>query len=72
MGKTPWGFPAGAVVKYCLPRQEMHTMQVRSLGQEDPLEEEMAIHSNILAWKIPQTEETCELQSMESQRMGHD
>ena len=47
-------------------------MQVRSLGQEDPLEEEMAIHSNILAWKIPQTEETCELQSMESQRMGHD
>ena len=47
-------------------------MQVRSLGQEDPLEEDMAIHSNILAWKIPQTEETGELQSMESQRMGHD
>ena len=72
MGKNPWGFPAGAVVNYCLPRQETHTMQVRSLGQEDPLEEEMAIHSNILAWKIPQTEETGELQSMESQRMGHD
>ena len=57
MGKNPWGFPAGAVVNYCLPRQETHTMQVRSLGQEDPLEEEMAIHSNILTWKIPWTEE---------------
>ena len=50
----------------------MQEIWVRSLGQEDPLEEEMAIHSNILAWKIPQTEETGELQSMESQRMGHD
>ena len=46
-------------------------MRVQSLGWAD-LEEEMAIHSNILAWKIPQTEETGELQSMESQRMGHD
>ena len=40
---------------------------VRSLGQEDPLEEEMAIHSSILAWKIPWTEEPGELQSMGSQ-----
>ena len=39
-------------------------MWVRSLGQEDPLEEGMAIHCNILAWKIPWTEETCGLQSI--------
>ena len=38
--------------------------QVQSLGQEDPLEKEMATHSNILAWKIPWTEEPGQLQSM--------
>ena len=37
--------------------QEMHEMQVQSLGQEDPLEKEMATHSSIPAWKIPWTEE---------------
>ena len=42
-------------------------MWVRSLGQEDPLEKEMATHSNILAWRIPWTEEPGGLQSMESQ-----
>ena len=42
-------------------------MRVQSLGQEDPLEYEMAIHSSILAWKIPWTEEPGRLQSMESQ-----
>ena len=47
-------------------------MQVLSLGREDPLEKEMATHSNILAWEIPWTEEPGELQSMESQRVGHD
>ena len=41
-------------------------------GQEDPLEEEMAAHSSFLAWKISWTEETGGLQSMESQRVGHD
>ena len=46
--------------------------QVRSLGQEDPLEREMAPHSSTLAWKIPWTEETGGLQSMGSQRVGHD
>ena len=46
-------------------------MQVQSLGQEDPMEEEMATHSNILAWEIPQTEEPDGLQSMGSQRVGH-
>ena len=45
---------------------------VQSLGQEDPLEKEMATHSSILAWKIPWTEEPGRLQSMESQRVGHD
>ena len=44
---------------------------VRSLGQEDPLEEEMATHSSILAWRIPRTEEPGEIQSMGSQRVGH-
>ena len=46
--------------------------QVRSLGWEDPLEEEMATHSSTLAWRIPWTEEPGGLQSMGSQRFGHD
>ena len=45
---------------------------VRSLGWEDPLEKEMATHSSILAWKISWTEEHGGLQSMGSQRVGHD
>ena len=45
---------------------------VQSLGGEDPLEEEMATHSSILAWRIPWTKEPGGLQSMESQRVGHD
>ena len=45
---------------------------VRSLGQEDPLEKEMAIHSRTIAWKIPWTEELGRLQSMGSQRVRHD
>ena len=45
---------------------------VRSLGQEDPLEKEMATHSSILAWRIPWTEEPGGLQSTGSQRVGHD
>ena len=45
--------------------------QVRSLGQEDPLEKGMAIHSSILAWRIPWTEDSGGLQSMGSQRVGH-
>ena len=50
----------------------MQETQVQSLGWEDPLEKEMAIHSSILAWKIPRTEEPGELQSMGLQRVGHD
>ena len=46
--------------------------QIRSLGQEDALEQEMATHSSILAWKIPQTEEPGGLQSIGSQRARHD
>ena len=45
---------------------------VRSLGQEDPLEKEMATQFSTLAWKIPWTEEHSRLQSMGSQRVGHD
>ena len=46
--------------------------RVQSLGQEDPLEEDTATHSSILAWRIPWTEEPGRLQSMGSQRVGHD
>ena len=49
----------------------MWETQVRFLGREDPLEKEMAIHSSTLAWKIPWTEEPGRLQSMGSQRVGH-
>ena len=54
----------------CLPT--MWETRVRSLGQEDPLEKEMATHSSIHAWKIPWTEEPGRLQSMGSQRVRHD
>ena len=50
----------------------MQETQVQSLGQEDPLEKEMATYSSILAWRIPQTEEPSRIQSMGSQRVGHD
>ena len=55
--------------------KHLPTMQetwVRSLGQEDPLEKEMAAHSSTLAWKIPWTEEPGRLQSMGPQGVGHD
>ena len=51
---------------------ETQEMQVGSLGWEDPLEKEMATHSNTLAWKIPWTEEPSRLQSKGSERVGHD
>ena len=46
-------------------------MQVRSLGQEDVLDEEMRVHSSIIAWEIPWTEEPGRLPSIESQKVGH-
>ena len=54
----------------CLPA--MRETWVRSLGQEDPLEKEVATHSSTLAWKIPWTQEPGRLQSMGSQRVRHD
>ena len=62
------GFLVAQTVK-CLPA--MLETQVRFLGREDPLEKEMAIHCSTLAWKIPWTEEPNRLQSMGSQRVGH-
>ena len=62
-------FPGGSVVKN-LPA--MHEIRVLSLGQEDSLEEGMATHSSILAWRIPWTEEPGGLQSLELQRVRHD
>ena len=50
----------------------MQETLVRSLGREDPLEKEMATHSSTLAWRIPWREEPGRLQSMGSQRVGHD
>ena len=50
----------------------MRKTQVGSLGGEDPLEKEVATHSSILAWKTPWMEKPGGLQSMESQRVGHD
>ena len=56
----------------CLPIQETQETWLRSLVQEDPLEEEMATHSSILAWRVPWTEEPGGLQSTGLQRIGHD
>ena len=50
----------------------MHETQVQPLGREDPLEKGMAPHSSTLAWKIPWTEKPGRLQSVGSQRVGHD
>ena len=55
-----------------LPMQETEETQVESLGQEDPLEEGMATHSSILAWRIPRTGEPGGLQSTGLQRVRHD
>ena len=65
VGFDPW---LAQRLKRLPPMQET---QVQSLGREDPLEKEMAIHSSILAWKIPWTEKPSRLQSTGSQRVGH-
>ena len=73
VGKTTRPFKGAFLVAQmvkCLPA--MQETRVRSLGWEDPLEKEMAIHSSTLAWKIPWTEEPDRLQSMGSQRVRHD
>ena len=68
--KAPWlspGLPGGSDRKESATVQET---QVLSLGQKDPLENGLATHSSILAWRIPRTEEPAE--SVGSQRVGHD
>ena len=52
--------------------QEPEETQLQSLGQEDPLQKEMEIHCNIPAWRITWTQEPCVLQTMGSQKVGHD
>ena len=58
------GFPGGSVVKNLPAMRETQEMWVQSLGREDPLEEGMATHSSLLAWRVPWTEEPGGLQSM--------
>ena len=66
------GFPGGAVVKNLPEIQEPQEVLGQPLGRDDPLEEGMATHSDILAWRIPWTEEPGGLQSIGLQRVGHD
>ena len=67
------GFPGGISGKeFHLPMQEMLETRVRSLSWDNPLEELMVIHSSIFAWRNPWTEEPGGLQSVGSQRIGHD
>ena len=63
---------ASLVAKRLKRLPPMRETQVRSLGQEDPLEKAMAPHSSILAWRTPWTEKPGRLQSTGSQRVGHD
>jgi len=60
------------VVKNPPADEEIEGTEVRSQSQEDPLEEGIATHSRILAWRIPWTEEPSELQSIGSHRVRHD
>ena len=62
---------SGPITSWEIDGETVET-QVQSLGWKDPLEEEMATHSSILAWRIPWTEEPGGLQSMGSQRVRHD
>ena len=59
------------MVKKLSAMKELQESQIQSLHQEDPLEENIATHSSILAWRIPWTEEPGGLQSIGSQRVGH-
>ena len=63
------GFPGGSAVENLPAMQEPQKMRVQSLSQEDPLEEGMATHCSILAWRISQTEEPDGLWSLGSQRV---
>ena len=61
------GFPGSSVVKNLFVMQETHEMLLQSMGWEDPLEDGMATHSSVLAWRTPWTEEPGRLQSSGSQ-----
>ena len=69
---TCWGFPSGSAGKEPPAMQETQETRVRSLSEEDPLEEEMTTYSSILAWRIPWAEDPSGLQPKESQRFGED
>ena len=66
------GMVASLVAQTVKRLSTMWKTQVRSLGREDPLKKEMSIHSSTVAWKIPWTMEPGRVQSMGSQRVGHD
>ena len=66
------GFPGGASGKEPACPCRRYEMLIRSLGWVDPLEKTMATHSSILAWRIPQTEESGRLQALGLQRVRHD
>ena len=68
-GERLWYLVSSLVAQLVKNLPAMQEMRVQSVGQEDPLEEEMATHSSILAWRIPWTEEPGKLQSMGSQRV---
>ena len=70
-GAGGWGVPGGSVVKNPPVKARDAGQAVPSLRREDPLEKGMVIHSSILPWRIPRTEETGGLRSMGSQRVGH-
>jgi len=66
------GFPGGTSGKELTCQRRRPKMWIQSPGQEDPLKEGTVTHSSILAWRIPWTVEPSWLQSMRSQRAGHD
>ena len=70
--REPWASTVAQLVENPPAMLQRQETEARSLGQEDPLEEGMATHSSILAWRIPWTEEPGSLQSTGSQRVGHD
>ena len=67
-----YGYRASLVAQMVKSLPTVQGTCIQSMGQEDPLEKEMATHSSILAWKILWSEEPSRLQSMALQRVGHD
>ena len=67
-----WASQVAHWVKNLPEMQKMQETWVQSLGLEHLLDEDVATHSRILTWRIPWTEEPCRLQSVGSQRVGHD